>query len=339
MEYDAFISYRHADGDAARGVTKLLRAFGQSVFIDEGIAAGEEWAPEIWQALAASRALMVLWSRSASKSQYVHDEWTRAPAGCRIIALKLDGEALPPALGKFNAITGLDVAGRLIARSVELMKERKLSPAKAQAQLLQELANDGVVLEEKQKRALAAFLPVLAVSGGGVSFSWSSLALAGAGAAGAFGIGFWIAHQPPTLCVHVDSAIPSPSGTAAAVASQGASGAGPAAPCPSPSPSESAAAALRNCEAESNGETRNVRALRTALETCQAHSPGGTAGAAAGAGGAAGAAAGTGAAAGVGIVNRRMPNPPVAVVQPAALANSRTNALKAAAGGAPPGPN
>jgi hypothetical protein len=199
MPYDAFISYRHADGDAARGVTKLLRAFALTVFIDEGVAAGSEWAPEIWDALAASRTLMVLWSRSAAKSPFVHAEWTRAPQGCRIIPLMLDGEALPPALGKVNAITGLDVAGRLIARSVELMRARKLSPAKAQEQLLRELAADGVVLEEKQKRALAEFLPLLVVSSWWLSSSAASWGLGGAGAATAFGVGLWVAHSTVTV--------------------------------------------------------------------------------------------------------------------------------------------
>ena len=213
MAYDAFISYRHADGDAARGVCKLLRAFSLSVYIDEGIAAGAAWAPEIWQALEVSRSLMVLWSRSAEKSSYVRDEWRNAPAGCRIIALKLDGAALPPSLAPFNAITGLDVAGRLVARSVELMKERRLNPSEAQAQLLAELASDGIVLEEKQKQALAGLLPALAIVPWWLSSSVATAALMLLSGAGAFGVGFWVAPRADAapFDVTVNSATPAPS--------------------------------------------------------------------------------------------------------------------------------
>jgi TIR domain len=193
MQYDAFISYRHADGDAARGVAKLLRAFNLKVFIDDAIAAGNEWAPEIWAALDISNTLMVLWSRSAAQSPFVHEEWTRAPATSKVFALALDGQALPPELGKFNAITGLDVAGRLLARSVELMKSEKLSPAKAQEQLLNELAKDGVVLEEKQKRALAVFLPLVAVASWWLPSWLSSAGLLSAGVAASFAVGYWVA--------------------------------------------------------------------------------------------------------------------------------------------------
>lgn len=160
--FDAFISYRHGDGAAAQGVAKLLRAFNQRVFIDVDIAAGDEWAPEIWEALSQTRVLIVVWSRSAAKSAFVRREWSSAPKGCSVFALRLDGEPLPDDLGEFNAINGLDVAGRLLARSVELMQRERLSPSRAQEKLLTELEQDGVVLEAKQKQALAAFLPIVA---------------------------------------------------------------------------------------------------------------------------------------------------------------------------------
>src|SRR4051812_9408942 len=201
MQYDTFISYRHADGDAARGVAKLLRAFNLKVFIDDGIAAGAEWAPEIWAALELSKSLMVLWSRNAATSPHVREEWTRAPANCNVFALALDGQALPPELGKFNAITGLDVAGRLLARSVELMKSEKLSPAKAQARLLTELAKDGIVLEEKQKRALAGFLPLVSVTNWWLpvwlakAATLSAVAPLSAGAVAVFAAGYWFAPR------------------------------------------------------------------------------------------------------------------------------------------------
>lgn len=189
MEYDAFISYRHGDGAAARGVVKLLRAFNQKVFIDEDIAAGDEWAPEIWDALAVSRVLLVLWSRSAAKSKFVRREWGRAPEGCRVFALQLDGEPLPEDLGRFNAIGGLDVGGRLLARSVELMRAGKLSPSQAQQKLVDELASDGVVLEPKQKEALAAFLPLVSNS-----LSWAPLLLTVAALLLLTGVGY-VVHE------------------------------------------------------------------------------------------------------------------------------------------------
>lgn len=279
MEYDVFISYRHADGDAARGVSKLLRAFAQRVFIDDGIAAGVEWAPEIWQALAASRSLIVLWSRSAEKSPYVHEEWSRAPAGCRIIALKLDGAPFPPELGRFNAITGLDVAGRLVARSVELMKERKLSPSKAQDQLLEELAADGVVLEEKQKRALAGFLPTLAVVPWWLSSSLATFALASGAAASTFGIGLWVATAhaaaTPPLQGQLNAAKPAADAITLATteahapcAESGPAASAPPPPAqPSPAAADAAAAAsLEDCRKKLDASDGRLRSADLACQ-------------------------------------------------------------------------
>jgi len=279
MQYDAFISYRHADGDAARGVAKLLRAFNLKVYIDDGIAAGAEWAPEIWSALEVSKTLMVLWSRSASQSPHVHEEWTRAPAGCNVFALALDGQTLPPELGKFNAITGLDVAGRLLARSVELMKSEKLSPAKAQERLLAELAKDGIVLEEKQKRALAGLLPLFAVTSWWLPAWLTTAAPLSAGGAAVFAAGYWLAQ--PSIQPDFHRALPAPEVASAHTTEPAPSPTIPVNTSSSTCPNcdqealahKTCAAELGTCNEAKTGSDARAATLTGELKRCQAAAP------------------------------------------------------------------
>jgi len=158
MTYDAFISYRRSDRITADGIARFLDAFGLKVFVDRSSRAGAQWEPELRAALAEAKVLVVLWSRSAAQSAWVECEWQNVSPACRVVPLKLDGEALPDELNRLTAVEGLDVGSRLLQRSFELMQQGRLSPAQAQAQLVKELAADGVVLEPKKREALAIFL-------------------------------------------------------------------------------------------------------------------------------------------------------------------------------------
>ncbi len=75
MSWDAFISYKSEDRPWAQSLSNKLRARNRSVFYDyDTLHAGNEWQPQLEEALGKSGALIVLWS-SRLKSEPILS-WT-----------------------------------------------------------------------------------------------------------------------------------------------------------------------------------------------------------------------------------------------------------------------
>src|SRR5262245_14433441 len=82
MNFDVFISYSHQEVKSAR---RLANAFvatrGWLVWWDTSLTTGEQYPREIQDAVAASRSVVVLWSKGAVKSDWVVAEasegWNR----------------------------------------------------------------------------------------------------------------------------------------------------------------------------------------------------------------------------------------------------------------------
>lgn len=257
MAYDAFISYRRSDRITADGVVRFLDAFGLTTFVDRSSRAGTEWEPELWAALASAKVLVVLWSRSAAASSWVEKEWRHVGPQCRIVPVRLDGEPLPQELNRLTAVEGLDVGTRLLQRTFELMRQQGLSPAQTQAQLVQELAEDGIVLEPKRRDALGILLGFLAGIAGATAMRFepailddrptsrqrttvgltTAASLAVATATVAWGVGYWLAPNaqaatcpecPPTKPAATQVSAPNSAPTPASSSLQTSP------PCPSP---------------------------------------------------------------------------------------------------------
>jgi hypothetical protein len=157
--WDAFLSYRRADVGVARAIHRLLGAFGQNVFLDvANIPLGQPWEATIDQAMSTSRTLVILWSRNAANSSEMRREWGARPADCRMIPVRLDGSPLPAELAHLQALEGLSVAERILARGAELVKHQHLSHAKANATILSELREEGVDLTPEQERAVLGYV-------------------------------------------------------------------------------------------------------------------------------------------------------------------------------------
>ncbi len=303
MTYDAFISYRRSDRITADGVARFLDAFGLKVFVDRSSRAGTAWEPELRAALASAKVLVVLWSRSAARSDWVEQEWRSVAPDCRVVPIKLDGEKLPDDLNRLTAVEGLDVGSRLLQRTFELMQQGRLSPAQAQEQLVQELAADGTVLEPKKREALGIFLGFVAGVTGALAVTqlspvapaapqdslppaaashppppgigagkWASLLGAvGVTTAAAFAIGYWWHERSATL-VTVARECPSvsiPNAVPAAVACPPASTCPPAPTC---SPCEAAKLPACPCSQEQcarNATSPAVAELKDRLLSCQ----------------------------------------------------------------------
>ena len=105
---DIFISYARSTADQARAVAAALRAAGYNVWRDDEIPAHRAYADVIAERLHAARAVVVLWSKDAIKSEWVRSEAERARESRKLIQLNLDGARLPM---PFDQIQCADLKG------------------------------------------------------------------------------------------------------------------------------------------------------------------------------------------------------------------------------------
>ncbi|HEY1447895.1 MAG TPA: TIR domain-containing protein [Caulobacteraceae bacterium] len=95
MPDDVFISYARATEAEASRVAAALDELGYQVWRDDQLAAHEEFGEVIQQRLEAARAVVVLWSRDAVKSQWVRSEANRARSLNKLVQVNIDGVPLP----------------------------------------------------------------------------------------------------------------------------------------------------------------------------------------------------------------------------------------------------
>ncbi len=100
-----FVSHNKADKDKAREVAIFLTAEGINVWFDEWkISAGDSIVQEINEGLYGCTHFIVLWSKNASKSNWVRRELQSTLAHAintdspRVIPILLDESPLPPLL-------------------------------------------------------------------------------------------------------------------------------------------------------------------------------------------------------------------------------------------------
>lgn len=92
---DLFISYAREDSDRAKLIANSLEAEGFSVFWDNEIPAGQTWADFIEAKLTNSAAVLVVWTETSTKSQWVREEARMGRDAGKLIPVQLDG-AMPP---------------------------------------------------------------------------------------------------------------------------------------------------------------------------------------------------------------------------------------------------
>ncbi len=103
-----FLSHAHADVAVARGLAIVLRALQHRVFFSgDSVTAGVRWRDVIINELDAVDSMIVLWSESACRSEYVELEWRywirhREAQPC--IPVRLDRTPLAPQLAEFQAV-------------------------------------------------------------------------------------------------------------------------------------------------------------------------------------------------------------------------------------------
>jgi len=105
---DVFISYARSTAAQAQQVAEALRALGYDVWRDDELPAHRSYAEVIEERLNAAKAVVVIWSAEAVKSEWVQSEADQARAARKLVQLTLDGARLPM---PFDRIQCADLAG------------------------------------------------------------------------------------------------------------------------------------------------------------------------------------------------------------------------------------
>jgi adenylate cyclase len=103
-----FISYARSTAIQAQQVAAVLRGLGHQVWLDDAIPAHRAYADVIEERLREARAVVVIWSADAAKSEWVRSEADRARAERKLVQLTVDGAALPM---PFDQIHCVDLVG------------------------------------------------------------------------------------------------------------------------------------------------------------------------------------------------------------------------------------
>ncbi len=100
---DVFLSYAREDAARAQQVAQGLEQAGFDVFWDNEIPPGATWADHIEQKLAQCKALIVLWSETSTKSQWVREEARVGRDMGVLIPVMIDGAQAPFGFGEVQS--------------------------------------------------------------------------------------------------------------------------------------------------------------------------------------------------------------------------------------------
>lgn len=103
-----FLSYSRDDVERVQPLASALEREGHSAWWDRHISGGQEFAGTIEQALASADVVIVCWSQSSVRSDWVRDEAAAGRDNGRLVPLTLDG--CPPPLG-FRQYHTIDLSG------------------------------------------------------------------------------------------------------------------------------------------------------------------------------------------------------------------------------------
>jgi adenylate cyclase len=105
---DVFISYARSTAAQAQAIAEALRALGYNVWRDDELPAHRSYAEVIEERLQAAKAVVVVWSAEAVKSEWVQSEADSARTERKLVQLTVDGGKLPR---PFDRIQCADLVG------------------------------------------------------------------------------------------------------------------------------------------------------------------------------------------------------------------------------------
>lgn len=92
---EIFISYARSTAPQAQQIAQALRGLGYNVWRDDELPAHRSYAEVIEERLKAAKAVVVIWSAEAVKSEWVQSEADRARNDRKLVQLSVDGAPLP----------------------------------------------------------------------------------------------------------------------------------------------------------------------------------------------------------------------------------------------------
>src|SRR5499426_2495863 len=87
---DIFISYSKPDRDKVKMLAAYLESEGWTVWWDSSLTSGDAYRDEIMKQLTAARAVIVVWTQTSIKSDFVRAEAGQAKAQGKLIPVKHD---------------------------------------------------------------------------------------------------------------------------------------------------------------------------------------------------------------------------------------------------------
>jgi N-acetylneuraminic acid mutarotase len=120
---DIFLSYSHEDEERAHVVARALRECGWSVWWDKHVPAGRGYREFIADVLANSRCVVVLWSHSSVKSDWVHDEADLGKQQRRLIPIFIDRVAAPLGFMSIHGSQLLDLPSVIPAEALKALNQ------------------------------------------------------------------------------------------------------------------------------------------------------------------------------------------------------------------------
>src|SRR5258707_1999947 len=105
---EIFISYARSTADQAQAIAEALRGLGYGVWRDDELPAHRAYAKVIEERLQAAKAVVVIWSAEAVKSEWVQSEADTARTDHKLVQLTVDGAKLPR---PFDRIQCADMTG------------------------------------------------------------------------------------------------------------------------------------------------------------------------------------------------------------------------------------
>src|SRR5579872_2983415 len=105
---DIFISYARSTEAQARQIGEALRGLGYDVWRDDELPAHRAYAEVIEERLQAAKAVVVIWSADAVKSEWVQSEADTARNDRKLVQLTVDSSRLPR---PFDRIQCADLSG------------------------------------------------------------------------------------------------------------------------------------------------------------------------------------------------------------------------------------
>jgi adenylate cyclase len=143
---EVFISYARSTEPQARAIGDALRALGYGVWRDDELPAHRAYADVIEERLKAAKAVVVVWSAEAVKSEWVRAEADAARGARTLVQLSVDG-AIPPLpfnqiqCADMNGWSGADTPGwRKVTDSVAQLVKGVPSAAKSAAPEVRQLS-------------------------------------------------------------------------------------------------------------------------------------------------------------------------------------------------------